>query len=259
MSTGWACRHCDWRGHAWHNKCPKCGRWHTVARGWETEDVLEPRPMTEFAELPEPPRRGTGIPGVDRVLGGGLVVGSSVLLAGDPGAGKSTLLMQATTGAASRSTGRVLYVTGEEQEGQVALRAARVGRMSPRVDLAHSTDATQVASYTAHRLPEVLVVDSIQTMHLETVAAAVGSVQQVQACAALLCTACREAGTCLVMIGHVTKDGNLAGPKTLEHLVDVVLTLEVAEGGGRLLRATKNRYGSTLEVAEFTMTEGGLR
>ncbi len=203
------------------------------------------------------PRLATGIDEVDRVLGGGLVPGSVVLLGGEPGIGKSTLCLQLA--AALGGTGPVLYVTGEESLEQVRLRAERLGDVPGRLLALAETRVEALAEPWREIRPQLVLVDSIQTMRTAAVDSAPGSVAQVRDCAALLSATAKAHGAALLLVGHVTKEGSLAGPRVLEHLVDVVLTFEGDRGHPfRLLRAAKNRYGSTQEVGVFSMGERGL-
>jgi DNA repair protein RadA/Sms len=224
----------------------------------------------------EPVRIPTGIGEVDRVLGGGLVPGSAVLLGGEPGIGKSTLLLQAAAGLAlgpaggetgadrSGAAGReVLYATGEESAGQVRLRAARLGLLegsaADRISVVAESEVGRIIELTRDTRPVALIVDSIQTMTVDELDGPAGSVGQVRECALRLMEMAKRDGTAVILVGHVTKDGTLAGPKTLEHLVDAVLNLEGERTATlRLLRATKNRFGSTEEVGVFEMAERGL-
>jgi DNA repair protein RadA/Sms len=203
-------------------------------------------------------RRSTGVGELDRVLGGGLVQGSVILVGGDPGIGKSTLTLQACSALARQGLG-VLYVAGEESPEQVRLRADRLGLADAGVLILPETDADAVIEQLEAVRPAAVVVDSIQTLHTAALASAPGSVGQVRESAALLTTHCKASGTACILIGHVTKEGALAGPRVLEHLVDTVLYFE---GDGahalRVLRAVKNRFGSTNEVGVFEMGEGGL-
>jgi DNA repair protein RadA/Sms len=204
------------------------------------------------------PRHATGLGEVDRVLGGGLVTGSLVLLGGDPGIGKSTLLLQALDGIARRG-GPVLYVSGEESVAQTGMRARRLG-VSARGLLLHAdTSLERILDEAARHKPAVLAIDSIQTIATESLDGIPGSVGQVRECAGRLMAFAKMAGVAVILVGHVTKDGALAGPKTLEHVVDVVLAFE-GEGAHdhRVLRASKNRFGSTSEIGVFTMRQEGL-
>jgi DNA repair protein RadA/Sms len=252
---------CQGCGHAeprWLGKCPGCNAWNSMhedapvaATGHAVAALLVP--VEETAR-----RRATGIAEVDRVLGGGLVAGSLVLLGGDPGIGKSTLLMQALDGLAARGA-TVLYASGEESVAQTAMRARRLG-VSARSLLLHAETALERVLLEAARVkPDVLAIDSIQTLRTEALDGIPGSVAQVRECAGRLMTFAKSSDVSIIMVGHVTKDGTIAGPKTLEHVVDVVLQLE---GDGahdhRVLRAQKNRFGSTSELGVFAMQAGGL-
>jgi DNA repair protein RadA/Sms len=204
------------------------------------------------------PRFGSGLGELDRVLGGGIVPGSVLLLGGEPGIGKSTLALQLAAQVQERH-GPVLYVTGEESPDQVRLRAERLERVPGELLLLASTSVEALLEPWMKLEPSLVLVDSIQTLHTQRVGSAPGSVAQVRESAALLAEQARRSGSALLLIGHVTKEGTLAGPRVLEHLVDVVLTFEGDRGHPyRLLRAVKNRFGATHELAVFTMTESGL-
>jgi DNA repair protein RadA/Sms len=203
-------------------------------------------------------RLGTGIVEVDRVLGGGVVPGSVLLLGGEPGIGKSTLVLQLLRGLIERGRS-CLLVSGEESPAQVGLRAARLGIPLASLKVAASTSLDAVLAASGRERPDVLVLDSIQTVELAAVGQSAGSIVQVRECAAALVRHAKDTGTVVVLVGHVTKDGSVAGPKTLEHVVDAVLTLEGDRSGSlRLLRAAKNRFGSCEETGVFTMTGRGL-
>jgi DNA repair protein RadA/Sms len=204
------------------------------------------------------PRLSSGTPELDRVLGGGLVPGSVTLLGGEPGVGKSTLALQVAARLAEAGCG-VLYVSGEESAEQIRLRADRLGEVPPGVRVLTETEVESVLATWQELAPDFVLVDSIQTMRCEAVDSAAGSVAQVRESAALLAAAAKQQGSALVLVGHVTKEGTLAGPRVLEHLVDVVLAFEGERSHAfRLLRASKNRFGSTQEVGVFTMGEAGL-
>jgi DNA repair protein RadA/Sms len=207
------------------------------------------------------PRLSTGIEEFDRVLGGGLVEGGVVLIGGDPGIGKSTLLLQALADMVARAPSRrVLYVSGEESVAQVALRAQRLGIDGRGVRLLAEISLERILATLAAERPEVAVVDSIQTLYSGELQSAPGSVAQVRECAAQLTRVAKRSGVCLVLVGHVTKDGTLAGPRVLEHMVDAVLYFEGDPFSSfRLVRAVKNRYGAVNEIGVFAMTERGLR
>jgi len=253
-------------------RCPECGAWSTlveesvgggVAGGSAPnllaktdEDVPKPRPLGEI-DPDEAPRLPSGIAELDRVLGGGLVPGSVLLLAGEPGIGKSTLALQLA--AALPAGARVLYVTGEESPEQIRLRADRLPALPANLAVLAETRVEELAGPWRELDPAVVVVDSVQTLRSARVESAPGSVAQVRESASLLANAARAQGAALVLVGHVTKDGAIAGPRVLEHLVDVVLQFEGDRGHAfRLLRAHKNRFGSTQEVGVFRMGGAGL-
>jgi len=204
-------------------------------------------------------RISTGLGEVDRVLGGGLVRGSYILLGGDPGIGKSTLVMQ-IAGALTRQNAQVLYISAEESVQQTALRARRLGLKDERVDLASESSLDVILDTALERKPDVLIIDSIQTVFTSDVESAPGSVSQVRECAARLLTLAKTKAVTVIIIGHVTKDGSLAGPRVLEHMVDTVLAFEGDNHQQfRLLRALKNRFGATNELGVFAMTNDGFK
>jgi len=261
------CTECGNETSKWMGRCPACGAWNSLAaapaapgkgaRKGAARPPAEPVPVSGAATRPEP-RIPVGPEGLDRVLGGGLVPGSLVLLSGEPGIGKSTLLLQMAASLQERDR-PVLVVSGEESPRQVALRARRLGIASERVLLLPETSTEGVIDRIAQVDPACVVVDSVQTMTAAGVDSAAGSVSQVRAVAALFQEVAKSRGTPVVLVGHVTKDGQVAGPKLLEHLVDVVLTMEGEPGHElRLLRATKNRFGTVAELALFSMTGSGL-
>lgn len=253
-----ACTECGYASPKWFGRCPDCGSWSTATSAEAAPDDGEVT-ITSLADCgPAPERLSSGVNELDRVLGGGLVVGEVVLLGGEPGVGKSTLILQLLDGLARRGH-RTLLVTGEESPHQVGMRAARLGIDGEelRVARTESLQATLVAC--EREQPDVVVVDSIQTLADATVEQPAGSLVQVRQCAAALVRHAKASGTAVVLVGHVTKDGSLAGPKTLEHVVDAVLSLEGERDGTlRLLRALKNRFGSCEELGVLTMSEGGL-
>jgi DNA repair protein RadA/Sms len=215
------------------------------------------RPLAEI-ETRDEARIPTGIAELDRVLGGGLVQGGVVLLGGDPGIGKSTLLLQALGELAAAH--RVLYVSGEESAQQIALRAKRLALPTQRLDCLAEINLERIQAILAERKPEVAVIDSIQTVYSEALQSAPGSVAQVRECAAQLTRVAKASGACVVMVGHVTKEGTLAGPRVLEHIVDTVLYFEGdTHSSFRLVRAFKNRFGAVNELGVFAMTERGLK
>ena len=220
-------------------------------------DGQAPVPITEVGEIRASDRMQSAIGELDRVLGGGLVAGCFVLLGGDPGVGKSTLLVQALAGWAQRDR-KILYATGEESVAQTAMRASRVGAGCARISVVAETDIERILAHAKASRPAVLAVDSIQTVYTSLLDSIPGSLAQVRECASRLTQFAKTTGTPTVIVGHVTKDGGLAGPKTLEHLVDVVLQLEGDGGPYRILRAHKNRFGSTQEIGVFEMRGKGL-
>ena len=270
VRVAYVCNACGARLPKWAGQCPDCGGWNCVA---EVPDrpVGEPRRggyagaagaaqiQSLSAVAPEAVvRTGTGIGELDRVLGGGLVPGSVVLLGGDPGIGKSTLLLQAC--AALGASDPVLYVTGEESPQQVSLRARRLGISGEGIRLLAETCVERVLAAVEQESPKVMVVDSIQTLFTELLPSAPGSVSQVRETAAQLVRYAKQADTAIFLVGHVTKDGALAGPRVLEHMVDTVLYFEGEAGGPfRLVRAIKNRFGAVNELGVFAMGDKGLR
>ncbi len=262
---------CDACGHVesrWLGKCPACQEWNSlIEQVGETAAPARPsmggvslgeapQPITEVREIGGS-RVEAGIGELDRVLGGGLVAGSAILLGGDPGIGKSTLLIQALAGLA-RGAGTVLYATGEESIAQTAMRARRVGAAKEAIALVAETDVEKIIAHAQATRPAILAVDSIQTVYTPMLDSIPGSIAQVRECASRLVQFAKTTGTPTIMVGHVTKDGGIAGPKTLEHLVDVVLQLEGDGGPYRILRAHKNRFGSTQEIGVFEMRGGGM-
>lgn len=265
-ATRFVCQNCGAVTAKWSGRCDGCGEWNTIV-----EEVVEARPgpapkgaarRLAFVGLDgtaePPPRIVTGIAELDRVLGGGLVPASCILVGGDPGIGKSTLMLQAAA-ALARSGQRVVYVSGEESVDQVRLRARRLGLSDARLDLAASINVRDIAAALEAAPAALLVIDSIQTMWLDTVDSAPGTVSQVRACSFELIRLAKARGFSLVLVGHVTKDGAIAGPRVLEHMVDAVLYFEGDRGHQfRILRANKNRFGATDEIGVFAMGETGL-
>lgn len=261
--TIFVCGECGYETPRWMGKCPQCGSWNTLI---EQERVLIKRSSRSLGSKAVPlqsvlvdaqKRRKTGIDELDRTLGGGLVDGMVVLLGGDPGIGKSTLLLQVADRLSSFGT--VLYVSGEESRSQIKLRADRLG-LSCDPLLYCETNVENAIEQAKESKASVLIVDSVQTMQSEAAESAAGSVSQVRAVTALLTRFAKETGTAVLIVGHVTKDGAIAGPRVLEHIVDTVLYFEGERHEGlRLLRAVKNRFGSTNELGVFEMCDTGMR
>jgi DNA repair protein RadA/Sms len=265
--TAYACTECGGRSSKWQGQCPHCSAWNTLV---ETVAVApsarfaavagaagEVRPLASVTTLAEE-RSATGLEEFDRVLGGGLVPGAVILLGGDPGIGKSTLLLQAM--AAIGAQRRALYVTGEESPEQIAMRAQRLGLVNAPVELLAEVQLEAILGAMRMRQPEVVVIDSIQTMYTEALESAPGSVAQVRECAAQLTRLAKQSAITVILVGHVTKEGAIAGPRVLEHIVDTVLYFEGdTHSSFRLVRAIKNRFGAANELGVFAMTERGLK
>ncbi|HUW97501.1 MAG TPA: DNA repair protein RadA [Acidiferrobacter sp.] len=253
------CRECGTKTAQWAGRCDTCGAWNSVF-DIGTGQAATTKHAVLLAEVTcESVQRWTsGIGELDRVLGGGVVPGSVVLLGGDPGIGKSTILIQALAHMSADLP--ALYVTGEESTAQVALRAQRLALGAPQLKLLAETNVEAIIAQARHELPRVLVIDSIQTVYAPALAQAPGSVSQVREAAATLVRFAKETNTALFLVGHVTKEGQLAGPRVLEHMVDAVLYFEGDSSSRyRLIRAIKNRFGAVNELGVFVMTEGGLR
>ncbi len=261
------CQECGFSSSKWLGKCPACGNWNTFAEEQvaDASVVNKAKRHSEAEVVPITHVSGdgalrvlTGISGVDEVLGGGLVRGSVVLIGGDPGIGKSTLSLHLAKSLSAQG-GKVLYVTGEESAGQVSLRAQRLGALDENILLLAETDLAVILNKAKEIKPDLLIIDSVQVIFSPDVASAPGTVSQVRSCACQLVDNLKPQGISLLIIGHVTKDGALAGPRTLEHLVDVVLYFEGDRlADYRILRGIKNRFGSTNEIAIFEMQSKGL-
>ncbi len=266
--TIYSCTECGGQVLKWQGQCPHCQAWNTLVESVAEASPsahrfglsAEPGKLQRLAEVEarEASRVATGIEEFDRVLGGGLVAGGVVLLGGDPGIGKSTLLLQSL--AALGRERRVLYVTGEESSQQVALRARRLGVDAGHVHILPEIHLEKIQAAISAEKPDVAVIDSIQTLYSGQLQSAPGSVAQVRECAAQLTRVAKGTGTTIVLVGHVTKEGALAGPRVLEHMVDTVLYFEGdTHSSFRLIRAFKNRYGAVNELGVFAMTDRGLK
>jgi DNA repair protein RadA/Sms len=259
------CSGCGHQEPRWLGRCPECGTWNSFAEaaGETTAPRAARRGSSGAVPIPlasietrEGMRMDTGIGEMNRVLGGGLMRGSSVLVGGEPGIGKSTLMLQVAARAAG--PGRSLYISGEESPGQLRMRADRLGVTTPSVEVLAETELTNIMQALEHVKPVLIVVDSLQTLFTREVNALPGSVNQIKACTQELVEWARSRGTGLFLVAHVTKEGSIAGPKIVEHLVDTVLSFEQASAEVRTLQAVKNRFGSVDEIGFFRMTETGL-
>ena len=267
------CQNCGTSYAKWAGRCENCGEWNTLleqevpteaeaksalARGAVYGKKLAAVSINEIEPSDAGSRLKTGFPELDNVLGGGILLGGVALLAGQPGMGKSTILMQICA-KVSADGHKVLYVSGEESAGQVKLRAVRLGASSDQLHFASSASANDIAKTIEEDGYDLVIVDSIQTLSMAEISSAPGTVSQVSNCGNLIIRAAKNSGTAVIIVGHVTKEGTLAGPKVLEHLVDVVLNFEGDRYGGfKTIRAVKNRFGSTTEVAIFEMASEGL-
>ncbi|GLZ73616.1 DNA repair protein RadA [Burkholderia contaminans] len=271
--TVYSCTECGATAPKWQGQCPGCSAWNTLVEtaadtgsgSHRFQSLAKSAPVQKLADIEaaDVPRFSTGVGEFDRVLGGGLVAGGVVLIGGDPGIGKSTLLLQSLGAIAGER--KTLYVSGEESAAQIALRAQRLSLLE---DDSKASDLQLLAEIQLERIqatievekPDVAVIDSIQTIYSEALTSAPGSVAQVRECAAQLTRIAKQSGTAIIMVGHVTKEGNLAGPRVLEHIVDTVLYFEGdTHSSFRLVRAFKNRFGAVNELGVFAMTEKGLR
>lgn len=270
--SNFVCQNCGASYPKWTGKCENCGEWNTlveqivetkgasaVARSHSRGKILKPQSMRSIAAEDSVKRLPTGIADLDSVLGGGILPAGVMLLAGQPGIGKSTLLMQVAAHVAEQSS--VLYVSGEESASQVKLRATRLGATSgDDLQFVASTSADDIAVTIRSGQYKLVIIDSIQTLSLEEIASAPGTVSQITNSSNVIIRAAKASGAAVILVGHVTKEGSIAGPKVLEHLVDVVLQFEGDRYGGfKVVRAVKNRYGSTSEAAIFEMNDKGLR
>lgn len=272
LKTKFVCQECGASYPKWSGKCENCGRWNTlveqvsessgkdaISKSAKTGRILDVQNLNEIISEKKQERISSGIKDLDTVLGGGILPAGVLLIAGQPGIGKSTLLMQVSTFIASSRP--VLYVSGEESVEQVALRAQRLGTSgSNKLKFASSTSADDISATIREGNFDLVIIDSIQTLAMEEVSSAPGTVSQITNSSNLIIRAAKKSGTAVVLVGHITKEGSIAGPKTLEHLVDVVLNFEGDRYGGfKVVRAVKNRYGSTSEAAIFEMVDNGLK
>jgi DNA repair protein RadA/Sms len=271
--TAYVCNECGAEHTQWQGQCVACNAWNSLTRislgAAKTPSAPQQFKREGYAgalasvqtlgeiDLEEQPRFSTTVGEFDRVLGGGLVPGSVVLIGGNPGAGKSTLLLQVMCKLSQQM--ETLYVTGEESLQQVAMRAKRLGLPMDKLKMLAETNVTEITNTAQQHRPKLIVIDSIQVMHSADVPSAPGSVAQVRECAAYLIQYAKQTGTALFFVGHVTKDGNLAGPKVLEHMIDCFLMLDGDDNRYRTLRGHKNRFGAVNELGIFAMTESGLK
>ena len=272
LKTKFVCQECGASYPKWSGKCENCGRWNTlveqvsessgkdaISKSAKTGLILDVQNLNEIISEKKQERISSGIKDLDIVLGGGILPAGVLLIAGQPGIGKSTLLMQISSFIASSRP--VLYVSGEESAEQVALRAQRLGASgSNKLKFASSTSADDISATIREGNFDLVIIDSIQTLAMEEISSAPGTVSQITNSSNLIIRAAKKSGTAVVLVGHITKEGSIAGPKTLEHLVDVVLNFEGDRYGGfKVVRAVKNRYGSTSEAAIFEMVDNGLK
>jgi DNA repair protein RadA/Sms len=267
QKTVYTCTECGGQEPKWQGQCPNCGQWNTLV-----ETIAEPAAPNRYAalaqttglqkladvEAAEVTRHPTSISEFDRVLGGGLVPGGVVLIGGDPGIGKSTLLLQTLCHVGKQH--KAVYVSGEESAQQIAMRAKRLGLDASPIDLLAEIQLEKILAVLQNHRPDIAVIDSIQTIYSEALQSAPGSVAQVRECSAQLTRVAKQLGITVILVGHVTKEGSLAGPRVLEHIVDTVLYFEGDPNSSfRLIRAFKNRFGAVNELGVFAMTEKGLR
>ncbi len=258
--ANYICSSCGSTFSSWSGKCQQCGEWNTLEL--EVYPTVKSTNNYEIVSLEvglanDNKRLNTNLSGIDEVFGGGIVEGSVSLISGEPGMGKSTLLLQLAAGVARSSS--VLYVSGEESLHQIASRAKRLGIVTGNLRIASSNSAEEITKEIINDSNKLVIIDSIQTIKCDEIGSSPGSVSQVTSSTSLITNAAKQSDTAVIIVGHVTKEGNIAGPKLLEHIVDVVLSLEGDQSGGlKLMRVTKNRYGSTNETAIFEMQSDGL-
>lgn len=270
VKTRYVCQNCGYISPRMLGRCPNCGAWNQLVEELEPQKVIAPVTPNFAGEAKQPvklseitfneeKRVHTGLTELDRVLGGGVVPGSLVLIGGDPGIGKSTLLLQ-VSGQLEQTGGQVLYVTGEESASQIKLRANRLHVQGKELFIYPETDMNAVTQMVQQQKPDYLIIDSVQTMNIPDLSSAIGSVAQVRAVTSQLMTIAKQQGVTVFVVGHVTKGGAIAGPKILEHMVDTVLYFEGdLHHNYRILRSVKNRFGSTNEIGMFAMQDDGLK
>ena len=267
LKTVFRCNNCGFESPKWYGKCPSCNEWNSFTeevavtvsskKGLIRSSKSESAVLLSDVSSKDDPRFLTGIRELDRVLGGGMVKGSLILIGGDPGIGKSTILLQICGHVCNNL--KVLYISGEESKHQIKMRADRLGISTPKLYLASNTDILEINDMIIAEKPDIVIVDSIQTMQLPQLSSSAGSVVQVRECTSLLMRTAKSEDITIFIVGHVNKDGAIAGPKVLEHIVDTVLYFEGDRHlSYRILRAVKNRFGSTNEIGVFEMTESGL-
>lgn len=262
------CNECGYQSPKWLGKCPGCNSWNTMIETLDTPQKTATASSITKSTINRPQKIGevthndktrfsTGMRELDRVLGGGIVSGELILVGGDPGIGKSTLLLQICENTGK--TKKILYVSGEESAEQIKIRAERLGVMTENLYLLSETDVETILDAIGDTKPDIVIIDSIQTMHIEAISSAAGSVPQVRETTNALMKVAKSMGISMFIVGHVTKDGSLAGPRVLEHMVDCVLYFEGdRQLSFRILRAVKNRFGSTNEIGVFDMQDKGL-